>query len=252
MFDPVSMGLMLFSTGVKTLGGIMGAQSNARSQIRGLAAQSRAALNAAAFEAEDTIDDAFYAAGRTTKSAAFMGERAARAYGDAQDRAARNAELTLQQTAFEEDRFRDQGEEVFAGQAVFYGGGGIDMSEGAPVLMAARAAEQLEMDATIIRASGWAKSAEFSGEARRFAIAADDAVTEATLTIDDAQEGARRTGSKAVRTLGFRQQDALTSFATGGRAASSRAGYETAAALLGGAADIAGGIGRLRTGGRSS
>jgi hypothetical protein len=252
MFDPVSMGLMLFSTGVKTVGGILGAQSNAKSQIRGLAAQSRAALNSAAFEAEDTIDDAFYSAGRSTKSAAYMGERAARAYGDAQDRAARNAELTLQTTAIEENRLLDQGEEVFASQAVFYGGGGIDMSEGAPVLMAARAAEQLDMDATIIRASGWARAAEFSGEARRFAIAADDAVTEAGLTIDDAQEGARRTGAKALRTLGFRQQDALTSFATGGRAAAAQASNATAAALLGGAADIAGGIGRLRVPGARS
>jgi hypothetical protein len=244
--DPVTIGLMIVSAAASSGGGIMGAQSQGRATRTASRFQAHQSRVAAAAEAEDTIDDAYYAAGRNSAAAAYLGERQAKAYSEASERAARNAELALMQTNFEENRAREQGEATFAAQTVFYAGSGIDLSEGAPILMAREAAEQLEVDAQIIRASGWAKSAEMTREAGRFATAANDAVTEAKLAIEDNAQAAARTGDKALRTLAFRENDTTGQARVTRRAAGNKQTFDTAAALLGGLGQIAGGFAKAK------
>lgn len=68
--------------------------------------------------------------------------------------ALREADASRQAAAYEEDRLREQGEKFKARQRMLFLKGGVDISEGTPLLVEMDTAAQLELDAQAIRWKG--------------------------------------------------------------------------------------------------
>lgn len=235
--DPVTMAMVMFgaSAGKAIFEGafaVRGAASDARQATVAAGYKGLQAVKSNVLAAEMDVQDVFFAADRTREAALFYGERSARSAFDMADQASRNVDLTLRETAIEGDRMADQGRRVLGAQTAFYASNGIDVSEGAPVLMQAMSVRQLETDQALLRASGMAKAAGFAAQATSYAIRGQDALDEAALKIEDAAAGAEFSADRISRTLAARNADTLGEMALTIRAARKRQSNATAAALL--------------------
>ncbi|MBN8532457.1 MAG: hypothetical protein J0L51_00070 [Rhizobiales bacterium] len=194
---------------ITSIGSSDAARREARQSMVTAGFEATGALNSSALSTQLEIEDAFYSADRSIRSAGFAGERAIRNNQNAAEQARINIEQLLRATSIEENRLRDQGDRVMASQAAYFGANGVDLSEGAPVMLAAMSAGQLETDVRMLRANGFASAAGLAAQRVAYAERALDARDETLLRIEDATTAADRIGGRAVSLQTMRNEDTL-------------------------------------------
>lgn len=209
---PVAAAAFALNVGKATITSLFSADAGrreARQTMVNAGAQATGALNSSALSAQLEIEDAYYSADRTMASAGFAAERGMRTNLNAAEQVRVNIEQLLRSGSIEENRLRDQGDRVIAAQTAYFGANGVDLSEGAPILLAAHSAGQLETDVRMLRANQYASAAGLAAQRVAYIERAEDARDEALFRIEDAKTAADRIGGRSLSLQGLRNEDTL-------------------------------------------